>query len=86
VTHGWVKIGSGFGLLPLKWLVLTDLPLKFPPRGARVRPLIDPAPSSGTPGVGFPGPSQGDRLAVSPGFINVIGVLLPMAPWGRTSL
>jgi len=34
----------------------------------------------------FPGPSQGDGLAVSPGFINVIDVLLPMAPWGRTSL
>lgn len=34
----------------------------------------------------FSGPSQGDRLAVSPGFISVIGVLLPMAPWGRSSL
>lgn len=28
----------------------------------------------------FPGPRQGDRLAVSPGFINMISVLLPMAP------
>jgi hypothetical protein len=38
------------------------------------------------PELEFPGPSQGDRPAVSPGFINAIGGLLPMAPWGRTSL
>ena len=38
------------------------------------------------PELEFPGPSQGDRLAVSPGFINAIGGLLPMAPCGRTSL
>ncbi len=30
----------------------------------------------------FSGPSQGDGLAASPGFINVIGDLLPMAPNG----
>jgi hypothetical protein len=34
----------------------------------------------------FSGPSQGDGLVASPGFINPIGALLPMAPWGRTSL
>jgi hypothetical protein len=34
----------------------------------------------------FSGPSQGDGLVASPGFINAIGGLLPMAPWGRTSL
>ncbi len=38
------------------------------------------------PRLEFSGPSQGDRLAMSPGFISVIGVLLPMAPWGRSSL
>ncbi len=38
------------------------------------------------PRLEFSGPSQGDRLAMSPGFISVIGVLLPMPPWGPSSL
>lgn len=38
------------------------------------------------PELEFSGPSPGDWLAASPGFINAIGVLFPMAPWGRTSL
>src|SRR5690606_20379548 len=38
------------------------------------------------PSLEFSGPSQGDRFAVSPGLISVIGVLLPVAPWGRSSL
>jgi hypothetical protein len=38
------------------------------------------------PELEFSGPSQGDGLAASPGFINAIGGLLPMAPCGRTSL
>ena len=34
----------------------------------------------------FFGPSQDDGLVTSPGFINAIGGLSPIAPWGRTSL
>jgi hypothetical protein len=33
----------------------------------------------------LPRPSQGEGLAVSPGFTTAIGGLLPMAPCGRTS-
>ena len=37
------------------------------------------------PELEFSGPSQGDGLAASPGFINVIGDLLPMAPGADSS-
>lgn len=29
---------------------------------------------------------QGDGLAASPDFVSMIGTLLPIAPWGRSSL
>ena len=38
------------------------------------------------PGLEFPGQGHGDGLGASPGFISVIGGLLPMAPCGRSSL
>lgn len=53
--------------------------LEFP------RPLIR-SHSLEHPELEFPGPSQGDGLAASPGFINAIGGLSPMVSCGRTSL
>lgn len=38
------------------------------------------------PGLEFPGQGHDDGLGASPGFISVIGGLLPMAPCGRSSL
>jgi hypothetical protein len=37
-------------------------------------------------GLEFPGQGHGDGLGASPGFISVIGGLLPMAPCVRSSL
>ena len=34
----------------------------------------------------FSGYDQCDGLDASPGFVSVIGTLLPIAPWGRSSL
>ena len=67
------------------WLGSDPPPFSGAPGAGVFRPVIRPH-SLEHPELEFSGPSQGDRLAVSPGFINVIGVLLPMALWGRTSL
>lgn len=63
-----------------------DVPLSFHPAATRVLGLVIRPRFLEHPRLEFSGPSQGDRLAMSPGFISVIGVLLPMAPWGRSSL
>ena len=78
---------AGEGETPLRLpLMARDVPPSGPSIIVRAQGVVVRPHSLDHSELEFSGPSQGDGLAASPRFINAIGGLLPMAPWGRTSL